>query len=581
MFNPLSHFISVFDFQGNQIQDKITSFKYTYDEEGDDICEMTVESDSVKLADKPEYAEGKRLKVQWGWLNGKKSPLRSIWIWDTKDEYHENGVSELTLTCHDLFALAKLDLTANKNIAQIRRGVPLIFSTKVLGNVAVDVDSGNTDLAALLKEGGIDLHGIKGKDFGKGNIIVSYFNGNMSTFYGLRNYLDRLPGGPYVIDSRDDRVIIRTRDFQVKAKFTYYYKQENGQLLKFTPETKNRSKKKSSEKVKVVTWDHDAKEAATVVSESDKNKGIILANGKSLDLSSLKPILSDLNTPGKFSDSAIQKLITNGHYTTIDYQAENRKFEAAQKLKQQQSIKPGSLLSKVLLSSKSPDKSFNPNNVGNSGLTTEQVTDKLIVTRGKLSDGTVIDKLFLGDKSGVDRGTHETVARDVTAMASRTYALVEDDPGSGRSLLSNDDYDKAKAWAENTRKNAELENHPAHIELMGEPEIECGDLLTIKNVAIKNSGNYYVKKCEHVLDDNGYFTTIEKAVRHGVNRYKPNTLGSKDLLGELIPKTQNFSDINAKDFQVVDNVIINISEGQENTTSEKTIKVQTKTPDKS
>lgn len=589
MFNSLSHFVSVFDYNNNQIQDRITSFKYKYDEEGDDICEMTLESDSVTLSDKPEYAEGKRLKVQWGWLNGKKSPIRKVWIWDTKDEYQRDGVNLLTLTCHDLFALAKLDLASNKNITQIRKGIPLVFSTAVLGNLAVDIDSGNTDLANLLKEGDINLHGVKGKDFGAGNVLVSYFNGNMSTFYGLRNYLDRLPGGPYVMDSRDDRVLIRTRNFQSKAKFSYQYKAENGQLLSFIPETKNRSKKRSSEKQIVVTWNHDAKEAATIVSQADKNKGIVLANGKSLDLSTLSKSLADLNKPfgsAPLSQQAINQFITtgtkNGSLTTIDYHSELRKIQDAQKLKQQNQAAPGSLLSKVLLSSKGPgnNNTNDPNNEGNSGLTSEQVSDKLIVTRGKLPDGTLIAKLFLGDKSGVDRGTHETVARDVTAVASKTYALVLDDPGSARNNLSNEDYDHAKAWAENMRKNAELENHPATMELMGEPQLECGDIVSISNVATKNSGNYYIKECEHVIDDDGFYVHVEKAVRHGINTYKPNNVGSKDLIGELIPNTKNFGDIKSSDFQVLDDgLIINVSKGQENTSAEKTTTINSVTPD--
>lgn len=560
----LSYFVSILDYQGNQIRDKIVSFKYKFDEAGDDICEITIESDKVDLPDNPAYAQGKRLKVKWGWLNGKVAKQRTVWIWDTKDEYESDGNCKLHLICHDLFALAKMDSVANKNLTQVKRGVPIVFSTSVLGNLALDVDGGNTELADLLKESQINLHGVKGKDFGKGNTIVSYFNGNQSTFFGLRNYLDRLPGGPYVIDSRDDRVLIRTRNFQARAKFTYSYKQENGQLISFTPETKNRHKKKNAEKISITTWDHDSKEAATFSSQSGKHTDIVLANGKTLDLSQLSKDLADLNKPKpQFSTQAINKVIShNGHiYTSEEIHSE------LEKPRYKEPPNPNSLLGKIAIISKNINvRDSNPTN----DLSEAEVADKLIISRGSMSDGTKVVKIFLGDKTGVDRGTHTTVARDAVAMASKTYALVNDDESSSRNLLSNDDYIKAKGFAENLRKNAELEMHPAKMELIGEPELEVADIITIKNVALKDSGNYYTKECEHKIDHQGYFTTIEKAFRHGTTRTKPNKGGSTDLSGKLLPLTKNFGDIKPGDFQVDNGVIVNISEGKISNSKTKT-----------
>ena len=88
----------------------ITDFNYTYDEEGDDICDIKLHIPSVEILNLPYLRNDIRLVVQWGFLvNGGefiKSPKRKIAIRDIETDYTVEGI-RLTLKCTDLVSYIK------------------------------------------------------------------------------------------------------------------------------------------------------------------------------------------------------------------------------------------------------------------------------------------------------------------------------------------------------------------------------------------------------------------------------------------------------------------------------------------
>ena len=239
----LSAKILLRDFEGKEIQNILLDFKYKFDEEKDDECTFTIKSPNENLPDDPRLQEGKLLTVSWGWFDGNFiANTRRIYIFDISVEYGEDGVV-MTFICHEKFALSKMDSVANKNLNQLKSGVPILFSSTAMDAVNMSVENGSTQLEKLLKKPTEKELGLAKSTIEAGTTLVSYYNGNLSTFRGLRMYLDRLPGGPYVIDSRDDAVTVRTRDFTQDSLRTFHYKKGNvNGLLMFKPESKNRSK---------------------------------------------------------------------------------------------------------------------------------------------------------------------------------------------------------------------------------------------------------------------------------------------------------------------------------------------------
>jgi hypothetical protein len=513
MKNNLNPFVTVVDFRGNTLSDAISDFSYKFSEEEDDACDITFDGPDPKMADRAEFQEGKLMVVKWGYIGGSISRERTVFIFDTKTDYTEEGI-KLSLTCHEKFALAKMDSVSNKNLRQLKKDTPIIFSPEVLSNLSLEVEKGSPELNALLKDNNINLKTVKKGNAQGGNTVVTYYNGNLSTFQNLRSFLDKTPGGPYVIDSRDNSVTIRTRNFAQPSTVSYTYGGDGNALLKFSPETKNRSKGSNVNKIKVTSWDRKKKQAVTHQITASDDTGVVLA----------------LQTPLKdWTDiSGIDKPIPMNWF-----------------LKDQ----PGAL---ARLGIKRGDRAANTDKG-----TAEQYQGKLIVTKGKLPTGPQnVVKLAMGaDYGSRTSGEGKLVAIDNTAVYKKKFEVLNDSPLPTKSIISNEDPTKAKAHAENHRRSEELKNNPATGEVEGNPILETGQIITIKGVANKHRGNYYIKACEHKIGGNeAYKTTLSAMVRQGVNR-----------------KTHTITSVQGESKRTV-----NTSKGPEDAGTKQTVKIKSK-----
>lgn len=552
-FSKLGYFITIKDYTGKIILknliDTISNLEYTYSENEDDLCEIEVNSSDIFISDRVEFKAGQFLSVQWGYINGLISPIRKVYIFEKDTHYQKDGTIRLKLTCHERFAIAKMDNPANKNLEQLKDNSPIVFSTNAIKNIKLAMEKGNTELTQLIDNNNFNI-GLTADDYlGKGK-IVSHYSGNMSTYYTLRNLLDRLPGGPYVMDSRDDILLVRTRDFSVSSKKSYTWRGGTGELLDFKPVTKNRARKASSEKVTVASYDPSTKKSTTITSTSGKNNQTKLGEKNSINIylvDALKaiqdkkrkplPTFIPRSTDIVFGTDAMKKILDQ---------------EAYQNFKKNRDTKVDNLVTQII---KNKNNKSNPYN----NFDKKDVDRGLVVRRGKDITGNILNELIIGTTNGV---VVQGLQRDATAVAHNNGALVSDEALPGKTLHTNDTAEKAGALAENTRKNNELESNPGTAELLGQPELECGQIITILGVSNTHKGNYYISECQHKLSDYSYETHITKLVRDGINKVTTTSVKGKKKINlyDLIPGNPNLA-------PKTPTIILNNSKGPENNPS--------------
>lgn len=512
----IAPFIKITTTTGEIFNEKeVVGFTYKYSEEDDDVAEITIQSGDVMLCDRPGVQEGEALTCTWGYLDGGPVQTRKVYIFDTKAEYSEEGVV-LNLTCHEKFVMTKMNVAAPKNPSTSKEKDPnkIIIQSDVLNNIFINNKStsnlGFFDKATNLnprdkaliersindpafKNDGTTLRPTQETMYdyedpqidarnirvtrNTDSLNVTFYNGNAPTYRSLREYLDKAPGGPYVIDSRDDEVTIRTRDMGQRPLFDYAYGGEPGTLLTFSPETKNRSKASTSENVKTISWDTE-NQKATVSTSENKSEG----QTQQYLWEKLQQANSSVGTPEWFKNLQNQPL------------RPRLVGDAAAAV----GIKEWPQVTEYM--GDKGDERYKPYTLNDGNI--------LYTDNKEMGKGT----------TGQNLGSGTLAPRDNTSTILPHYIRktpVKNAPGKS-IVLGAETAPQAKAYAENTRTNSQLENNPATATMVGNPLLKSGIIITISNVARRHAGKYYIKDCTHTLDDNGYITSIDVMVRPGI-----------------------------------------------------------------
>lgn len=563
----ITPYIAVHNNRGVKLEERIDKFTYKYSEEYDDECILTLCSDDPLIADDPNYQEGSKLLVEWGYLDSGESMQRTVYIFETKTEYTDNGIN-LTLTCHEKFALTKMNqagtgLGTNKTSKDNTQ--VLVLGATVLNalHLEVLVERNNTT-SDILREAGIEFdlarNEVKvtsagwfddktsqatgfqpnqnvGISYKEGSKVVKtysikddypdmvYFLATASSYKTLRKYLDKLPGGPYVIDSRDDTVIIRTRNFNQDPVRVYTYKGGDGELLSFTPETKNRQNSKGASRTSATSW--DAKSKTGVSSTSTSTSGTVLGNSWS-ENELIKALWSkypnskpwDINEAvrkeqerKKAEEAKLPRNINAGKPLNYNggFNALNHTFEQAERDRAAMEAKyANDITPEKLGGNRNPTpESYDPNDQ----------QDGIQFYKPWEMGGR--EPARLKKSKGLSVGT--TSAIDNTSIDRRRIAqplYKGDTPGVAKQLGNEGSgaQGKAEAYAKNSKEDTQLENNPATATMVGNPFLQVGSLITITNVSKKHEGNYYLKEVEHQIGSDGYMVDITKMVRQGTNK---------------------------------------------------------------
>ena len=286
-------FAKVFN-DSREMQVKVKNFTYSHDEEKDDSCTISIEDTDVTLPDKEEFQEGAKLHVIWGYVvdnwdrrHGipyRSSQRRIVYVRNIKATFNRQGVI-LTLTCYDKLSRAR-QVTSQKvhkdvtieDVAKAnaeKHGLEYISQEDLEGTFELI----NTRNLSILNE---DANNETSIDETSHRVLVDFRKyvvlpqGNKSDKDLMDDMAMREPGGPWVVDGRDDKITVRKRNLNQKPIKTYEFGGGNFELLSFTPETKGRAKAASSINIETAGFNAKLKE----VIQSNSN---IISNANSED----------------------------------------------------------------------------------------------------------------------------------------------------------------------------------------------------------------------------------------------------------------------------------------------------------
>lgn len=231
----------------------VTDFNYEADEENDDSCRVTFESDlkyiSGNLADHPSLQVNVMIQVKWGWQGNPHSQTRIVAIRDTLSRYTSTGFSH-TLICTDKASYLKTvqtDVINTTNFVDWLKGIKSsnwqdIRTNFDIPKVNIKFSGGNpinidTASPAYLNE----LTGFITTPID--NTAVNFNNNAIvpagkSIFKVIREKMDEVEDGPYVVTGQDTDLDIRKRDFDQGIIRSYNLNSENGDdVISFDPET--------------------------------------------------------------------------------------------------------------------------------------------------------------------------------------------------------------------------------------------------------------------------------------------------------------------------------------------------------
>lgn len=467
-------FVKIFDAEDREITPpKVTHFRYIHSEKADDGSTIVIESMDTNLSDNPALQEDCKIKLLWGYIGGKISGKRSVYIIDTNASYDESGV-RLELKCSD--RLSYLKQTSSDDI---QSGDPDELAKK-LGEAnglevfidGVHIPGNSTETPAIQQLDGTFSSATESTAVNfQGKFIPQ---ANMSDFKVLRDSLDRKPGGPWVLEGRDDNLSIKKRDFNQVPYRAYTYKGEPAYLLKFQPETKNKSHRANTTNINASGWNPETKSF----------------------------IMGDI---GQVHD----KDVSLGEYIDESNRIPNSEDPVEDP--------------------ESPEVEDVNNSEAEDSLPTSgdaQVND--LSSEGKTSNGDKWIRYKINNSAPSIKesdGTYSFARESTSVIVSRTSLLKPDLNGRLHTVGSDDESITAEAI--NKRKESELSKNNATGTILGDPELESGKIITILNVSKKHSGNYYLTQTEHVIEMGSGYVVNFTAVKQGYNIPGPTKVNIK------------------------------------------------------
>jgi hypothetical protein len=300
-------------------------------------------------------------------------------------------------------------------------------------------------------------------------VMKSSPQANKSDKAYLNDLGSREKSGPYMVESRDDRLIIKRRDFNQPPYRSYEYGGPTGELLDFTPESKTRTKAGASNAMGFGGWNPLSKTAFNGVADGDGD-----------------PVLAKWTNALKFYKAQVEKgygdaILTPEKRVTVD----RRTFGSVPKQKTADNTGRATPYNSPTVK----DNAYQSNDLLRAGVMQYDIRVKDHV---KALEAAIKDR---------------TETKDLRTR--QLYNALGINP------------EEAFNQANGLRKNSELNRNPASATVWGDPNIKTGMIITFLGVGKKHAGNYYVKRVTHTVDrSSGYITDME-FVRQGSNIQTP------------------------------------------------------------
>lgn len=265
----------ILDSRGRPLSRHITDFEYLYDEEEDDQCNIEFQFDDMAQFNLPYVDNDVVILVQWGFVtpSGKfiKSPKRKVAIRDIESSYSTKGLT-LKIECSDLVAYlkgyktqavrkfknpnAKIAIGAiNKQEDNLLDWAREIADGKFKATITDDRTALHFDL-----QGGVtvadydpktnkyravarDVTAVPRKFFNQFAVGKVIKGKSKALHNGIQDLLDSMVaanGGNFIMDTTDDELAIRARNFEQDIFKHFLFKGEPRDLISFKSSTDTR-----------------------------------------------------------------------------------------------------------------------------------------------------------------------------------------------------------------------------------------------------------------------------------------------------------------------------------------------------
>lgn len=520
-------------FGDKEISEYFSDFKYAYDEEDDDVCTLTLNSDVRETPDLPQFQEKAELKISWGFIQGEFIKTRKIYVQDLKWEYTKEDNVKGVLTCTE-------------------KAVSLKFSN----STEVYQNSGMLHVANnLAKQNGLkaylDISTIKGNQYdlqiksrGSLETVETFLQRNND--YNAQKGLERINK-----EARDNPQKNRVEIQKALDAFAKEYQQNKGQ------------------RQKTKMFQDAYNDGAPIRNSGQSVPGIVgsFKNYKNLPQANRtgKQFLSELGRREKGGPYIAETrddelIIKKRNFNQAPYKSYTWGGPIGNLLEFQPMTKNWARkqhsVNQTFGGWNAMDKSFFRGNA-NAEANGDNPTLSKFIEMAKFYKG--LSQAGQGDLIAGFRKpkpTHIFIGKNnVAARADNTLdytqggvqigitvndklKALEKTIGGYNDLVkqyNNNIYDSlginpqdAFYNANNKRQASQLKSNPAKAKIYGDPYLKVGIIITILGISKKYSGNYYVTKCEHSIDKSGGFICDLEMVRHGTNiksttEHVPNT----------------------------------------------------------
>lgn len=494
------------DFDNTPITKYVESFEYEYAEEEDDTCDIKLKLPNVNSLDLPYFQQDVVLHVQWGFMlnNGKviKSPVRKVAIRDLTTAYTTGGI-DLTLECTDLVSYMKgfrsktvrsdsralkVSRAVDKSednfmdwLKEVNDGRYTATYTKGKDVVRLDLNGRMQNAQQDPRTGtykiAIDNARVQ-KDFMPNLKVGKIIKGKSKTItqaiedqLKLQADIENGGGGKPIMDTTDNNIHIKHRNFDQPIFKTYIWAKGNGEVIKFDSNTSTRATKEdSATSTGVDPFRKEVKTTTVETADTSKNdyKKIQEADFSKLDFSNGNNARTALlDKPYKPTDETLNSWLEDAR-NVFKYNIEN-----------------------PLNQKELPDLRYVINK--------EFVNDPVMGTKTSPIFVKVPSRQILNSPDFI--ALNSQVSKDIRAQYRKAASI-------GGTII-----DKIQRKYEGT------------IEVIGDPSLIKGKIINITGLSRLDNGKWYITRCRHTIKmAEGYMVSMDV-----MKKPKTVTLSSKSM----------------------------------------------------
>lgn len=487
--------VSIFAFYNNtSVQlEKIEGFSYKYNIEEPDVCKFTYKTERIQEVDEPYLQEKVELRVFWGYADGKVSKTRKVYIDSIDYNYTDYGV-ELSIQAKDKGAnlskgkrsKVKAETTIDELLREMAEENNLKYSPIPL---EVDEQTGESTVAAYIDTNGSRQGYLKYNDLGPIQAYSAIENTAVREFavfekkvnFIQANKTDKASVEDLLSEVEGGPYVLETRDDTV----TLNVRRLNSKPIK--------SYTYRGEDGELLSFKPQSSHKSSSIKSTKVSAGAWDEASKDFYISSSTEV-DDTNTRlGEEvtlpEDDQLAQLIKDGVVDPSDETA-IMDIEAAY-----------------------------------------AVPKKINTSKQSYKDPTT--------------GAYFPAVEN-TSVVIQTFDLFNPieygDYVTGKIQSGDEPEVKVNSTAKNKRTTDSLDSNPGRCILLGDPDIECNQVITILGVGKKHEGNYFIESSEHSLD--GSYTITCTLKRNGKGRISQDDITkvstedlNKPLNSEVGPDT--------------------------------------------